>query len=146
MNSEESESLAARTVKTEDDLFTINSKAVPELILDTSIYSSNSVNLTVKSSVPGRVWCIVRKEEDPIPSISFMKTLLAHPIDKKVMIHFDRLEPSTPYIAYCFAESNDNVQMVEAIPDVAESFTTKHNPIPCTLHLTLSLHHRYLHS
>lgn len=93
-------------------------------------YGESSVNVTVQSTMPGSVWCIVRKAEDPVPSSAFMKSLVSHSITTEETILFDNLHPATPYIAYCYAESAEQVPMGEAISDVAHAFTTKQSPIP----------------
>ena len=97
--------------------------------MDTS-YGESSVSVTVQSTMPGNVWCIVRKAEDPVPSSAFMKSLVSHSIATEETILFDNLQPATPYIAYCYAESAEQVPMSEAISDVAHAFTTKQSPIP----------------
>ena len=59
-----------------------------------------------------------------------MKSLVSHSITTEETILFDNLQPATSYIAYCYAESAEQVPMNEAISDVAHAFTTKQNAIP----------------
>ena len=59
-----------------------------------------------------------------------MKSLVSHSITTEKTILFDNLQPATSYIAYCYAESAEQVPMSEAISDVAHAFTTKQSAIP----------------